>query len=118
MKFCSMHPIDKTRTIFLKEIFILKGTWEENKKGVSNSPQWDGFLKVLSISDLKSLSLVGVENPDKHRTQRELTKKIMENVTMITDQSETKSIDLEWSNMKWKVTNEWENLSIYNKILG
>ena len=68
-----MHPIDKTRTIFLKEFYI-NGTWEENKKGVSNSPQWDGFLKVLSTLDLEFLSLVGVENPDKHRTQRELTK--------------------------------------------
>ena len=69
-----MHPIDKARTIFLKEFFILKGTWEETKKGVSNSPQCDGFLKVLNTSDLEFLSLVGVENPDKHRTQRELTK--------------------------------------------
>ena len=74
MKFCFMHPIDKTRTMFLEEFFILKGTWEEKKKGVSNPPQWDGFLKVLNTSDLKFLSLVGVENPDKHRTQRELTK--------------------------------------------
>ena len=71
--FFSMHPIDKTRIICFKEFYI-KGTWEENKKGVSNSPQWDGFLKVLSASDLTFLSLVGVENPDKHRTQRELTK--------------------------------------------
>ena len=60
-----MHPIDKTRIIFFKEFYI-KGTWEENKKGVSNSPQWDGFLEVLSTSDLKSLSLDGVENPDKN----------------------------------------------------
>ena len=89
-----MHPIDKTRTIFLKEFYI-KGTWEENKKGVSNSPQWDGFLKVLNASDLAFLSLVGVENLDKHRTQRELTKQIMENVTMIMAQSQTKSIDPE-----------------------
>ena len=35
------------------------------QEGVSNSPQWDGFLEVLSTSDLKSLSLVGVENPHK-----------------------------------------------------
>ena len=71
-----MHLIDKTRTIFLKNFYI-NGTWEENKKGVSNSPQWDGFLEVLSTSDLESLSLVGVENPDKDRTQRELTQQIM-----------------------------------------
>ena len=47
----------------------------KTQEGVPYSPQWDGFLKVLSISDLKFLSLVGVENPDKHRTQWELTKK-------------------------------------------
>ena len=77
-------------------IFILKGAPErKTKKGVSNSPQWDGFLKVLSISDLKCLSLVGVENPNKHRTERELTKRMMENVTMIMAQTQTKSIDLE-----------------------
>ena len=54
-----MHPIDKTRTIFFEEFYI-NGTWEENKKGVSNSLQWDGFLEVLSTSDLEFLSLVGV----------------------------------------------------------
>ena len=59
----------------------------------SGSPQWDGFLEVLSVSDLKFLSLVGVENPNKHRTQRELTKKIMENMTMVMAQSQTKSLD-------------------------
>ena len=78
-----------------ERIFILKGTSEENKKGVSNSPQWDGFLKVLNASDLAFLSLVGVENPDKHRTQRELTKQRMENMTMIMVQSQTKGVDLE-----------------------
>ena len=98
-----MHPIDKTRKMYLKEFVILKGgTWEGKKEGVSDSPQWDGFLKVLSISDLKFLSLVGVEKPYKHRTQRELTKQIMENVTMIMAQSQTKSIDLEWSKMNGK----------------
>ena len=69
-----MHPMDKTRIIFLKEFYI-KGTRGENKKGVSNSPQWDGFSKVLSTSNLEFLSLVGVEKPNKHRTQRELTMK-------------------------------------------
>ena len=43
--------------------------------------KWDGFLKVLSVSDLKFLSLIGVENPDKHRTQWELTKKKWKMVT-------------------------------------
>ena len=89
-----MHPIDKTRIICFKEFYI-KGAQEENKKGVSNSPQWDGFLEVLSTSDLEFLSLVSVENPDTHRTQRELTKQIMENMTMIMAQIQTKSVDLE-----------------------
>ena len=33
-------------------------------------------------------------------------------------QSQTKSIDPEWSNTQQKVANEWENPSIYKKILG
>ena len=93
-----MHPIDKTRTMYLKEFlyYIKKGALErKTRKVFSGSPQWDGFLKVLNISDLKFLSLVGVENLDKHRTQRELTKQIMDNVTMIVAQSQTKSIDPE-----------------------
>ena len=48
-----------------------KGT----QKDVTIPPQWDGFLYVLSASDLRSLSLDGVENPDKNGTQRELTSK-------------------------------------------
>ena len=60
---------------------ILKNGAPERKtrKVFSSSPQWDGFMKVLNVSDLKFLSLIGVENPDKHRTQWELTKKKMEN---------------------------------------
>ena len=61
--------------VFERIFYIKRGHREENKKGVYDSPQWDGFLKVISISDLKFLSLVGVENPEKHRTQRELTRK-------------------------------------------
>ena len=38
-----------------------KGT----QKYVTNLPQWDGFLYVFSASDLISLSLDGVENPNK-----------------------------------------------------
>ena len=34
-------------------------------KDVTSPPQWDGFLYVLSASDPRSLSLDGVENPDK-----------------------------------------------------
>ena len=73
-----MHPIDKTRKMYLKEFlyYIEKGAPERKKRKVfSGSPQWDGFLKVLIISDLKFLSIVVVENPDKHRTQWELTRK-------------------------------------------
>ena len=79
-----MHLIDKTRTMYLKEFlyYIKKGAPErKTRKVFSGSPQWDGFLKVLSVSDLKFLSLIGVENPDKHRTQWELTKKKWKMVT-------------------------------------
>jgi len=48
-------------------------------------------LKVLSTSDLEFLSLVGVENPDKYGTQRELTRKMVEKMTMKMSQSQTKS---------------------------
>ena len=57
-------PMDKTRTIF-ERIFILMGHLGGKQEGVSNSPQWDGFLEVLNTSDLRFLSLVGVENPHK-----------------------------------------------------
>ena len=87
-------------------------------EGVSNSPQWDGFLEVLNTSDLAFLSPVGVENQDKDRTQRELTQQIMENMTMIMAQSQTKSLDPEWSHRQKKVKNGRKNPSIYNKILG
>ena len=42
-----------------------KGT----QKNVISPPQWDGLLYVLSASDLRSLSLDGVENPNKNGTQ-------------------------------------------------
>ena len=66
-----MHPLDKTR-IFLKNFVFMtpgKGTW----KDVTSPPQWDGFLYVLNTSNIRSLSLDGVENPEKNGTQRELT---------------------------------------------
>ena len=53
----------------------------KTRKVFSSSPQWDGFLEVLSVSDLKFLSLIGVENPEKHRTQWELTKQKWKMVT-------------------------------------
>ena len=62
---------------------ILKNGAPERKtiKVFSGSPQWDGFMKVLNVSDLKFLSLIVVENPDKHRTQWELTKQEWKIVT-------------------------------------
>ena len=66
--------MNKTRRMYLKEFcIILKNGAPERKtrKVSSGSPQWDGFLEVLSVSDLKFLSLVNVENPNKHGTQWE-----------------------------------------------
>ena len=57
-------PIDKTRTVF-ERIFVLMGHLGGKLEGVSNSPQWDGFLEVLSTLDLRFISLVGVENPQR-----------------------------------------------------
>ena len=45
--------------------FVLMAPGRKTREGVPSSPQWDGFLKVLSTSDLKFLSLDGVENQDK-----------------------------------------------------
>ena len=67
----------------------------KTQKDVTSSPQWDGFLEVLSTLDLEFLSLDGVENPEKYGTQRELTRKVVENMTMVVAQSQTKSIDPE-----------------------
>ena len=53
----------------------------ETRKVFSGSPHWDGFLKFLSVSDLKFLSLIVVENPDKHRTQWEFIKQKWKMVT-------------------------------------
>ena len=50
--------------MFLKEFYIiLKNGAPERKtrKVFSGSPQWDGFLKVLNVSDLTFLSFSGVE---------------------------------------------------------
>ena len=68
-----------------------KGT----QKDVTSRPQWDGFLYVLNASDLRSLSLDGAENLDKNGTQGEFTRKKQKNMTMMEDQSQTKSIDPE-----------------------
>ena len=63
-------------------------------------------------SDLEFLSLVGVENSNEYRTQRELTKQIIENMTMIMAQSQTKSIDPKWSNMQMK-GDQWMGKPFY-----
>ena len=79
-----MHPIDKTRSMYLKEFYIIVKNGapkRKTRKVCSGSPQWDGFLKVLSVSDIKFLSLIMVENLDKHRTQWEFTKKKWKTVT-------------------------------------
>ena len=77
-----MHPIDKTRTMYLKEFYIiLKNGAPERKtrKVFSSSPQWDGFLEVLSVSDLKFLSSIDMENLDKYGTQWEFKMQTNEN---------------------------------------
>ena len=68
--------MNKTRIMYMKEFcIILKNGAPERKtrKVFSGSPQWDGFLEVLSVSDLAFLSLMDVES--KHRTQWEFTRK-------------------------------------------
>ena len=96
-----MHPIDKTINILKNFVFMTprKGT----QKDVTSPPQWDGFLYVLSTSDLTSLSLDGVENPEKNGTQGEFTSKKQKNMTMMEDQSQTKSIDQEVISRQQKV---------------
>ena len=66
-----------------------KGT----QKDVTSPPQWDGFLYVLSNSDLRSLSIDGVENLDKIELKGSSQEKVEKNMTMMEDQSQTKSID-------------------------
>ena len=56
--------MNKTRRMYVKEFcIILKNGEPERKtrKAFSGSPQWDGFLEVLSVSDLAFLSLMDVE---------------------------------------------------------
>ena len=80
--------------------YILKnGAPEREKKKVfSSSPQWDGFLEVLSVSDLKFLSLVDMKNPNKHGTQWEF--KVQKKWNW------WPRVDLVWSNAM-EVINEW-----------
>ena len=111
-----MHPIDKTR-IFLKN-FVFMTLGKGTKKDVTNPPQWDGLLNVLNTSNLRSLSLDGVENPDKNGTQRELTSKKIEKY----DNDGGSKSDQKYRSRvifrQQKVVSEWKNPYIYNKILS
>ena len=90
-----MYPIDKTRAIYLKEFYIILKNGEperKTRKVFSGSPQWDGFLKVLSISDLKFLSLIGVEKPRQTQNSMGAHKEKMEN----RDQEQIQSDLMQW----------------------
>ena len=80
-----MYPIDKTR-IFLN-IFCIFDTWEGKIERCYQSPSM-GWVLVCPqhFRSNLSLSLDGVENPEKKWSQ---------NMTMMVDQSQTKSIDPE-----------------------
>ena len=72
---------------------------------------------MLNASYLRSLSLDGVENPDKNGTQRELTRKM---VAKYDNDGGSKSDQKYRSRVilrQKKAVNEWKSLSIYNKIL-
>ena len=69
-----------------------KGT----QKDVTSPPQWDGLFYVHNALDLRSLSLDGVENQNKKWNSKGVhKKKDKKNMTMMEDQSQTKSIDPE-----------------------
>ena len=88
-----------------------KGT----QKDITNPPQWDGSLYVLSTSDLRSLSLDGVENPDKNGTQRELTRKM---VAKYDNDGGSKSDQKYTSRVifrQQKVVTEWKTLLFITK---
>ena len=72
-------------------------------------------MYVLGASDLRSLSLDGAENPDKNGTQRELISESRKNMTMMEDQSQTKSIDQEVIKRWQKVVNECKTLLFITK---
>ena len=77
-----------------------------------------GFLYVLSTSDLRYLSLDGVQNLDKNGTQRELTRKMVAKY----DNDGGSNSDQKYRSRvifkQQKVMSEWKNPSIYNKILS
>ena len=56
--------IQQIRQEFIKN-FLYYESWEGNIERCYQSPQWDGFLYALNASNPRSLSLDGVENPDK-----------------------------------------------------
>ena len=56
--------MNKTRRMYMKEFCIILKNGapvRKTRKVFSGSPQWDGFLEVLSVSDLVFLSLMDVE---------------------------------------------------------
>ena len=69
-------PIDKTRTIF-ERIFVLRAPGRKTRRCIQFSSMGWVFGSPQHIISRISLSLVGVENPGKDRTQRELTQQIM-----------------------------------------
>ena len=112
---CSMHPMNKTR-IFKNSLYY--DTWEGNIERCYQSPSMGWVLSCPQrfISKI-SLSLDGVENPDKNGTQRELTRKVVEKY----DNGGSKSDQKYRSKANFwqqKVVNEWKKHSIYNKILS
>ena len=91
-----------------------KGT----QRNFTNRPQWDGFFYALSASDLRSLSLDGVENPDKKWNSKGAHKQKVEKY----DNEGVSNSDQKYRSRvifrQQKVVNEWKNPSIYNKILS
>ena len=53
--------MDNTR--FIKNFYIMLTPGKGTKNDVTSPSQWDAFMVVLNASDLKFLSLNGVENP-------------------------------------------------------
>ena len=75
-------------------------------------------MYVITTSDLISVSLDGVENPEKNGTQRELTRKKIEKY----DNNGGSKSDQKYRSRvifrQQKVVSEWKIPFIYNKILS
>ena len=88
------------------------------QKDVTSPPQWDGFLYVLSTSDLRSFSLDGVENPDKKWNSRGVHKQKIEKYDNDGGSKSDQKYRSKVIFRQKKVVNEWKNPSIYNNILS